>query len=127
MTINKTIIKKLEQTCRKSFPDKFKEYLLIKYAEEPFPYEYSEQDLYTNIWNDIRDYETGKLDITIKSEVERLQEDRNYIQSLYIEKSCEMHDLQEYIDELEQILSEHGLESSKMVERRIKHATSPLF
>jgi len=121
MTINKRIIKEIENTYRTLFPDNLKQYLLVKYAEEPFPYKYSEQDLYTNIWNDIHNYESGKLDITVKSPVERWQEERNYLQNLYIEKLCEARNLEEYVAELEHILSEHGLESSRMAKQRIKN------
>lgn len=42
MTISKTIIKELENTYKKSIPDDLKKYLLVKYAQEPFPYEFSE-------------------------------------------------------------------------------------
>jgi hypothetical protein len=73
MTINKIIIKELECTYRRSFPSELKQYLLEKYAEEPFPYEFSEQDLYTNIQQDIRDYDAGKLGVTVKSLSERWQ------------------------------------------------------
>lgn len=119
MTINKTIIKELEHTCRRSFPNDLKRYLLEKYAEEPFPYEFSEQDLFANIRQDIRDYESGELDVKVKSPSERWQEELEYLKNLYIEKSCEARDLKEYVAELEQMLSDHGLESSRMAKRRI--------
>jgi len=119
MIINKTVIRKLEHTYMRSFPDDLKRYLLVKYAEEPFPYVFSEQDLYTNIQQDIRNYEAGELDVTVKSPTERWQEDREYLQSLYIEKSSEVRELEEYVAELENMLSEHGLESSRMAKRRI--------
>jgi len=45
MTINKTIIRELETIYKKSIPDDLKKYLLVKYEQEPFPYEFSEQDL----------------------------------------------------------------------------------
>lgn len=67
MTINEAIIKELENIYRKSVPADLRRYLLTEYAEEPFPYEYSEQDLYASIRKDIRRYETGKLDVTVKS------------------------------------------------------------
>ena len=67
MTINTKIIKELENAYRKIIPDDLKSYLLTEYAEEPFPYEYSEQDLYTNIRKDIKRYENGKLDVTVKT------------------------------------------------------------
>lgn len=70
MTINNAIIKELENIYRKVIPADLRRYLLAEYAEEPFPYEYSEQDLYTNIRKDIRRYEAGELDVTVKSPFE---------------------------------------------------------
>lgn len=127
MTINKTIIKELEDTYRKLLPDELKRYLLVKYSEEPFPYEYSEQDLYTNIERDIQAYEAGKLDVAVKSPFERWQEEREHLQNLYIEKACEARELADYVLELERMLSEHGLESSKMAERRIESVDPAAF
>ena len=118
MVITPKMIEELKHTNRKVFSKEFKGYLLVKYAEEPFPFEFSDQDLYTNIRHDIRDYEAGKLDITIKSPSERWLEEREYLQNLYIEKSREARDLEDYVAELEHILLEHGLESSRMSERQ---------
>lgn len=118
MTINKPIIRELENIYKKSIQDDLKKYLLVKYEQEPFPYEYSEQDLYANIERDIRDYEADELDVTVKSSSERWSEEREYLQNLYIEKSRVVHDLEAYVTELEHILSEHSLESSRMSERR---------
>ncbi len=86
-----------------------KQYLLVKYAQEPFPYVFSEQDLYANIERDIRYYEAGKLDITLKSQSERWQEEREYLQSLYIEKCREVRELVDYVVELEQMLAQSAL------------------
>jgi hypothetical protein len=61
MILTPKIIEKLEHTYRMYFPEGFKRYLLAKYGEEPFPYEFSEQDLYENIRHDIRDYENGNI------------------------------------------------------------------
>lgn len=118
MTINKKIIRELETIYKKSIPDDLKKYLLVKYEQEPFPYEFSEQDLYTNIERDIRDYEADELDVTVKNSSERWAEEREYLQNLYIEKSRVAHDLEAYVAELEHILSEHSLESSNMSEQR---------
>lgn len=57
MIITPINIEKLEHTYRMYFSKGFKRYLLAKYGEEPFPYEFSEQDLYENIRHDIHDYE----------------------------------------------------------------------
>lgn len=109
MVINASIIKELEINCRRLLSDELKRYLLAKYKHEPFPYEYSKQDLYTNITNDIRDYEAGNLDVTVKTLSERWMEEREYLQSLYVEKCHEVHNLREYINRLEFIISENGL------------------
>lgn len=118
MILNKAIIRELESTYRRYFPDDLKRYLLVKYAQEPFPYEFSEQDLYINIERDIYDYDAGKLDVTIKSSAGRWQEEREYLQNLYGEKCREARDLEDYVAELEQLLLKHGMGSSKMLERQ---------
>lgn len=119
MTINKRIIREMEHNYRMVFPIELKKYLLVTYGEEPWPYEYSEQDLYTNIQNDIDAFQSGRLDTTIKSQFEAWQKERDYLQKLYIEKCCESSEQQEYINELESLLSKHGLESDRMMARRL--------
>lgn len=110
MTINETIIKEVESAHRKHLPEELKNYLLVKYAEEPFPYEYSEQDLYTNIHHDIDSYDTGELDVSAKSPSERWQEEREYLQAIYIDKASEVRELLEHVAKLERMLSKHGLD-----------------
>lgn len=93
MVISKRIIKKIEENYIKVFPNELEKFLLVKYSEEPFPYVFSEQDLYTNIEKDIRDYYAGNLDVTIKIPSERWQIEREYLQSLYIDKCHEIREL----------------------------------
>ncbi|OPL10245.1 MAG: hypothetical protein AVO34_11610 [Firmicutes bacterium ML8_F2] len=127
MTINETIVKELEHTYRKHLPNDLKQYLLVKYAEEPFPYELSAQDFYMNIERDIQAYETGELDIPLKSRSESWQEEREYLRNLYIEKCCEARELSDYVAELEHMLSENCLESPKMAKRRIDLSRTTAF
>lgn len=126
MTIDEEIIIEFEQKYRRTFSSALKRYLLVKYGDEPFPYEYSEQDLYEHIRHDIRDYDNGKLNLTVKSPTERWSEERDYLHTLYIQKDYEAYDLEKYIAELEQILMDHGLKSAKMAERLIE-AAQPNF
>jgi hypothetical protein len=114
MILDRRMMKELEQTYRKSIPADLRKYLLSTYAEEPFPHEFSEQDLYANIQRDIRDYEAGELDITVKSPSLRWSEERNYLKKLYIEKSREVRDLEDYVSKMEQVLIEHGLKPPRM-------------
>ena len=117
MLINKKIIKKVENYLIKSFPNELEKYLLVKYSEEPFPYVFSEQDLYVNIEKDIRDYYDGNLDVTIKSPSERWQIEREYLQSLYLDKCHEIRELEGYIEELKKVLLEHDLEPYETEEK----------
>lgn len=114
MTINKIIIKDFEHKFRRFLPKELKKYLLIKYAREPFPYEFSEQDLYSNIENDIYAYDAGELDVTIRSLGERWKDECQYLQRLYIEKCRELRRTEKHVQELEHLLTEHGLEFSMM-------------
>ena len=46
-------------------------YLMATYEEDPFPYEWSEQDLYEQIRKLVFQYEEGVLDISVPSHQER--------------------------------------------------------
>lgn len=65
MILTKTVLESLQKAYRREFPRELTHYLRITYGEEPFPYEYSEQDLYTQIERDIEYYYAGKLVITV--------------------------------------------------------------
>ena len=118
MIISKKIVAELECKHRKNFSDELKKYLFLKYSEEPFPYVFSEQDLYTNIENDIRAYDAGKLDVTIKSPSKRWQEEREYYQNLYIDKCQELSKLEEYVKELECMLLTLNIKPFRMSEQK---------
>lgn len=119
MLINKKIIKKVEENYLKIFSNELEKYLLVKYSEEPFPYVFSEQDLYANIEKDIRDYSDGKLDVTIKSPSERWQIERKYLQDLYLDKCHEIRELEVYIEELKKVFLEHDLKPYSMKKHEI--------
>ena len=109
MVINEQIIKNAEGYLRISIDENLKRYLLIKYGEEPFPNVYSEQDLCINICRDMESYESSDLDVTIKSPIERNEEEIEYLRHIYMKKCCEMRDLEKYITELENILRKNNL------------------
>ena len=84
MTISKEVIQNIEKGGRIIISDDLKQYLIATYSDDPFPHEYSEQDLYTNIYRDIHAYETGKLDVTTKSPSERRQQECENLKALYM-------------------------------------------
>lgn len=59
-------------------------YLLTRYEEEPFPYEYSEQDLYEQIRKLVYQYKKGTLDISIKPPKQRLMDRYEALKSFCI-------------------------------------------
>lgn len=117
MTINKAIIKCMENYTRKIFPKDLVHYLMVTYTEEPFPYEYSEQDLYSNIERDVHAYYTQKLDTTVKSSYKWLKEERDSWRSACIELERANEKSNAYIRELENLLAEHSILTEQMKAR----------
>lgn len=116
MTITNQMIKRLEKyTYKQGFPEELIAFLNDKYSEEPWPYEFSEQDLYSNIKRDINAYYAGTLDTTIKSPLQKFSDEIEDLRLLYGQNMDEIRDLNSYIDELHELLWAHGLEGSRMI------------
>lgn len=50
---------------RQKFPWELKAYLYDTYGDNPWPYEFSKEDIYSGIKADTRAYFMGKLDVTL--------------------------------------------------------------
>jgi hypothetical protein len=81
------------------------ECLLATYEEEPFPYEWSEQDLYEQIRKLMLQYNQGKLDVTLPSLEERQIIRYEALKDSYIELLSEMNGLKEIIKSTRRILN----------------------
>jgi hypothetical protein len=92
------------------------EYLLATYEEEPFPYEWSEQDLYEQIRKLILQYNQGKLDISIPSTEERQRLRYEALKDSYLELLSETNQLKEIIENTRRVL-EKGFRTSSAIER----------
>jgi hypothetical protein len=79
-------------------------YLLVTYEEEPFPYEWSEQDLYEQIRKLIFQYEQGKLDIAIPSTEERQKIRYESLKGSYLELLSETIHLREIIRNIRSVV-----------------------
>jgi len=116
MTLTNQMIKSLEAyTYRQGFPKELTAYLKDRYSEEPWPYEYSEQDLFANVMDDIDMYFKGTLDTTIRTPFQKLTDQIEDLRELYCQSMYDIHDLSSYIDELHEWLRAHGLESSRII------------
>ena len=127
MEVFEIIIRHLEESHGQPLPRELRKYLWIKYSVEPFPYEYTEQDLHENIRRDIRDYLGGTLDITEKNPLTSCNERIKSLQDMFIGMLYDKCQLELYVAELEHTLSEHGLESTKMAQRRLAFQTESPF
>ena len=88
------------------------EYLLATYEEEPFPYEWSEQDLYEQIRKLILQYEQGELDITVPSVEERWKSRYESLKDSYIQLLHESNHLRDIIENTRKMLEQSRYVSS---------------
>ena len=88
------------------------EYLLAIYEEEPFPEEWSEQDLYEQIRKLICQYEQGELDITVPSVEERWKSRYESLKDCYIQLWHEFNDLKDVIEKSKKMLGKSCYVSS---------------
>ena len=125
MILSNIIDHQLKALCVGHFPEALRGYLLAKYREEPFPYQFTEQDLYENLRRDSLDYKAGRLNVTLKPPGIDCKQKLEELKRLYIECLGEAYELKSYIDELEAFLLEHGLESPRMTKQRLKQKADP--
>lgn len=85
MTLTIRFLNEMFRVRGDSIDKPFEEYLLATYEEEPFPNEWSEQDLYEQIRKLILQYNQGKLDITIPSAEERQRIRYKALKDSYLE------------------------------------------
>ena len=83
--------------------------LLAEYEEEPFPYEYSEQDLREQIRKRVYQYQQGTLDVTVKSPKVWLMERYEGLKEQHLEILSENACLKDDVGRMEKVLKEHGL------------------
>lgn len=104
MIADKKYIGYLRTNSHFKIDEKLEAYILAEYEEEPFPYVWSEQDLYEQIRKLIMEYNTGGLDVTVKPAIERLRECYEELQEEYMDVVLE-------VQALKQLLKEHGIKS----------------
>lgn len=74
-------------------------YLLATYEEEPFPYQWSEQDLYEQIRKLIYRYEQGTLDVSVPPKEERQRKRYESLQDSYLELQVETTQLRKLVSD----------------------------
>ncbi len=97
------------------FPRELKAYLYDSYLYGNWPCGYDHGDLYSHISSDARAYFNGKLDVTVRPPMERAMDEIQDLREMYGKTMAEKNDLEDYIDELHELLWSHGLEGSRML------------
>lgn len=109
MIVTKAYLKKLQQHCQFEIDAPLARYLLAEYGVEPFPNEYSEQDLCEQIRKLVNQYQQGTLHIQLKSPKQRLKERYETLQKCHLILLSENAALNEEISQLKKILSQSDL------------------
>jgi hypothetical protein len=111
MTLTITFLNEMFRIWGDRIDKPLETYLLTTYEEEPFPNEWSDQDLYEQIRKLIFQYEQGKLDITIPSTEERQKIRYEALKDSYLELMHETIHLREIIQNIRS-LAESSTEGS---------------
>ena len=109
MIVTKAYLQKLQQRYQFEIDAPLAMYLLAEYEVEPFPHEYSEQDLHEQIRRLVDQYQQGSLDVQLKAPKQRLQERYETLQKGHLILLSENAALNEEISHLKKILSQSGL------------------
>lgn len=112
MTLTLRFLNEMFRIWGNRIDKQLEEYLLATYEEEPFPYEWSEQDLYEQIRRLILQYNQGKLDITIPSAEERQRLRYESLKDSYIELLEETNRLKRVIENTRRMLDRASHNSS---------------
>lgn len=104
MTLTNKFLNEMFRQWGDSIDEPFGTYLLAMYEEDPFPNEWSEQDLYEQIRKLIFQYEEGKLDISIPSTEERQRIRYELLKDSHLELLRETISLRETIQKIRSVV-----------------------
>lgn len=104
MILTVRFLHEMFRQCGESIDVPLEEYLLATFEEEPFPHEWSEQDLFEQVPKIITQYKYGSLDINIPAPMERQKLRFEELKESYIEQLREVFKLRETINSAAKIL-----------------------
>ena len=108
MTLTKKFLNEMFRIWGDHIDEPLETYLMATYEEEPFPYEWSEQDLYEQIRKLILQYEDGILDINIPSYQERQMMRYDALKESYLELLREAVALRDTISSAAELLGKNN-------------------
>lgn len=112
MTLTVKFLNEMFRIWGDTIDQPLEEYLLATYEEEPFPEEWSEQDLYEQIRKLILQYEQGELDVTVPSVEEMWKSRYESLKDSYIQLWHESNHLKDIIENTKKMLGKSCYVSS---------------
>ena len=109
MTADKAFIEHLRRLCQMNIPEELEAFLLEEFGEEPFPYEYSEQDLHEQMRKLIMKYHNGQLDISLRGHENLLKQRHEELKDEYLDALSRIGSLENEIDRLKSLLTKHNV------------------
>lgn len=109
MTVDMAFVEHLRKRYDMNIPENLEAFLLEEYGDEPFPYEYSEQDLYEQIRKLVMDYHKGMVDVTLKGTELRFRQRYESLKGEYLEAMYKIRALESEVKELKGVLLERGV------------------
>jgi hypothetical protein len=104
MIADKAFINYLRQRHHMNIPEELEDFLLEEYGEEPFPYEYTEQDLYEQIRKMAMNYHKGLLSVALKEPELRLKQRYETLKDEYINAMYKVRSLEDEVENLKKSL-----------------------
>lgn len=109
MTADIAFIDHLRKRYDMNIPESLEAFLLEEFGDEPFPHEYSEQDLYEQIRKMVMDYHKGLVDVTLKGPELRFKQQFETLKDEYIAAMYKIRDLEDEVKKLKGMLLERGV------------------
>jgi hypothetical protein len=116
MIVDKIFINNVRENQRICIPEELEAFFLDQYGEEPFPYEYTEQDLYEQIRKLIYQYQEGRLDISVKSPLEKIRMNYSYLQQEYADAMAKIKLMESENIYLKDLLQKNNIKVSTLGE-----------
>lgn len=104
MIADTEFINYLRQRYHMNIPEELEAFLLEEYNEEPFPYEYTEQDLYEQIRKMVMNYHKGLLSVALKGSELRLKQRYETLKGDYINAMYKVRSLEDEVENLKKSL-----------------------
>lgn len=109
MILTKKLLSKFEQSQRWLLPEDLKDFLLNRYSDDDDLLKASEFDLFHWTKKDVQLFEEGKLELKIRTKLEKLAESNEHLRKENHLLLTKLEGTYDTIYELERLIEKHGI------------------